>query len=160
VCVSVSVPVPVSVTVSVSVSVSVCVSASLFMRLRLCLYERERAREREIRRLPQSTVQQTGARPLSARERPLAVVLSGSRASRWQSCSDCQRAALQKQVLRLVPGSQLPMVTPVSQLLMGPLWEGYRESRRCSRDTYPESYITQYTSIRRKYEPAIGPRIV
>jgi len=22
------------------------------------------------------------------------------------------------------------------------LWEGYRESRRCSRDTYPESYIT------------------
>ena len=28
------------------------------------------------------------------------------------------------------------------------LWEGYRESRRCSRDTYPESYITEYTSIR------------
>ena len=28
-------------------------------------------------------------------------------------------------------------------------WEGYRESRRCSRDTYPESYITKYTSIRR-----------
>ena len=28
------------------------------------------------------------------------------------------------------------------------LWEGYHESRRCSRDTYPESYITQYTSIR------------
>jgi len=26
---------------------------------------------------------------------------------------------------------------------------GYRESRRCSRDTYPESYITRYTSIRR-----------
>jgi len=26
---------------------------------------------------------------------------------------------------------------------------GYRESRRCSRDTYPESYITEYTSIRR-----------
>ena len=23
------------------------------------------------------------------------------------------------------------------------------ESRRCSRDTYPESYITKYTSIRR-----------
>ena len=32
---------------------------------------------------------------------------------------------------------------------MGPLWEGYHESRRCSRDTYPESYITKYTSIRR-----------
>ena len=31
----------------------------------------------------------------------------------------------------------------------GLVWEGYRESRRCSRDTYPESYITKYTSIRR-----------
>ena len=29
------------------------------------------------------------------------------------------------------------------------LWEGYHESRRCSRDTYPESYITKYTSIQR-----------
>jgi len=29
------------------------------------------------------------------------------------------------------------------------VWEGYRESRRCSRDNYPESYITKYTSIRR-----------
>ena len=28
--------------------------------------------------------------------------------------------------------------------------EGYRESRRCSRDTYPDSYITKYTSIRRQ----------
>jgi len=26
--------------------------------------------------------------------------------------------------------------------------EGCRESRRCSRDTYPESYITKNTSIR------------
>ena len=26
------------------------------------------------------------------------------------------------------------------------LREGYHESRRCSRDTYPESYITKYTS--------------
>jgi len=31
----------------------------------------------------------------------------------------------------------------------GVLWEGYRESRRRSTDTYPESYITKYTSIRR-----------
>jgi len=30
-----------------------------------------------------------------------------------------------------------------------PLWEGYHESRGCSRDTYPESHITKYTSIRR-----------
>ena len=29
----------------------------------------------------------------------------------------------------------------------GSQWEGYRESRRCSRDTYPETYITEYTSI-------------
>ena len=26
-------------------------------------------------------------------------------------------------------------------------WEGYHESRRCSRDTYPESYITEYTLV-------------
>ena len=30
------------------------------------------------------------------------------------------------------------------------IWEGYREGRRYSRDTYPESYITNYTSIRRQ----------
>ena len=29
--------------------------------------------------------------------------------------------------------------------------EGCRESRRCSRDTYPESYFTKYTSIQRQY---------
>ena len=33
--------------------------------------------------------------------------------------------------------------------LAGPLWEGCRESRRCSMDIYPESYTTKYTSIRR-----------
>ena len=32
-------------------------------------------------------------------------------------------------------------------------WEGYRESRICSRDTYPESYITEHTSIRRLTRP-------
>ena len=26
-------------------------------------------------------------------------------------------------------------------------WEEFRESRRCSRDTYPESYITEYTFV-------------
>jgi len=31
---------------------------------------------------------------------------------------------------------------------LGVVWEGYHESRRCSRDTYPESYTTKYTSIR------------
>ena len=34
-------------------------------------------------------------------------------------------------------------------ILAGPLWEGYRESKRCSKDTYAESYITKHTSIRR-----------
>ena len=29
------------------------------------------------------------------------------------------------------------------------LWEGYLDSRICSRDTYPESYIPKFTSIRR-----------
>ena len=33
-------------------------------------------------------------------------------------------------------------------------WEGYRESRRCSRDTYPESYITKYTLV---YEDKTQP---
>ena len=31
------------------------------------------------------------------------------------------------------------------------VWEGCRESRRCPRDTYPESYITRYTSIRQTH---------
>ena len=29
--------------------------------------------------------------------------------------------------------------------------EGFRESRRCSRDTYPESYVTEYILIHEKY---------
>ena len=33
-------------------------------------------------------------------------------------------------------------------------WEGYHASRRCSRDTYPESYTTNYTRIRRLSPPA------
>jgi len=32
---------------------------------------------------------------------------------------------------------------------------GYHESRRCSRDTYPESCITKYTSIRRLFARAV-----
>jgi hypothetical protein len=30
-------------------------------------------------------------------------------------------------------------------------WEGFCESRRCSRDTYPESYITEYIVIYEHY---------
>ena len=45
----------------------------------------------------------------------------------------------------------------VSQLtidsgLVGSLWEGYHVSRKCSRDTYPESYITKYTSMKNNLE--------
>ena len=32
----------------------------------------------------------------------------------------------------------------------GMIGEGYHESRRCSRDTYPETCITKYTSIPRR----------
>ena len=37
------------------------------------------------------------------------------------------------------------------------LWllEGYHESTRCSRDTYPESYITKFTSDRSHISPCI-----
>ena len=38
------------------------------------------------------------------------------------------------------------------------LWEGYRESRRRSKDTYPDSYITKYTSIRRITSPTKGDK--
>jgi len=34
----------------------------------------------------------------------------------------------------------------VDRLRVGWLWEGYHESRRCSRDTYPKSYITKYAT--------------
>ena len=37
------------------------------------------------------------------------------------------------------------LVLMIDSGLVGPLWEGCRESRRCSRDTYPESYINEYT---------------
>ena len=31
--------------------------------------------------------------------------------------------------------------------LTGPLWEGFRESRRCSRETYLELHIPEYTQF-------------
>ena len=37
---------------------------------------------------------------------------------------------------------------PKNETYAGPLWEGYHEGRRCSRDTYLESYITKFTRIR------------
>jgi len=32
---------------------------------------------------------------------------------------------------------------------VGPLWEGFHKSRKCSRNTYPGSCITKYASTRR-----------
>ena len=37
----------------------------------------------------------------------------------------------------------------VNRLRVDWLWEGCQETRRCSRDTFPGSSITKYTSIRR-----------
>ena len=36
--------------------------------------------------------------------------------------------------------------------------EGYRENRRCSRDTFPESYITEYTTMRRYHRSTSSTR--
>ena len=38
---------------------------------------------------------------------------------------------------------------------VSPLWDGCRESRRYSRNTYPESYVTKYISIRRYVATAV-----
>jgi hypothetical protein len=34
--------------------------------------------------------------------------------------------------------------------LVGPLWEGYHASRRCSKETFPEAYINNFTRIQRQ----------
>jgi len=52
--------------------------------------------------------------------------------------------------LRDVPPTKITARRKLLTLIVGPLCEGCRESRRYSRDTYPESYITKYTSIRRQ----------
>ena len=50
-------------------------------------------------------------------------------------------------------GSPLPHMID-SGLVGSTDWERYHNSRRCSRGTYPESYITKYTSVRR-YRAAV-----
>jgi hypothetical protein len=47
------------------------------------------------------------------------------------------------------PVDELKVLTSLVRTIDGKLWEGYHESRRCSRDTYPDSYITKDTSIRK-----------
>ena len=48
------------------------------------------------------------------------------------------------------PNIALPTIN-ISQNKFIDVWEGFHESRRCSRDTYPASYVTKYTSIRRLF---------
>jgi len=52
------------------------------------------------------------------------------------------------------PKTRLLRVSGCDRLRVGCLngffREGCRDSRRCSRDTYPESYITKYTSVTKK----------
>ena len=38
----------------------------------------------------------------------------------------------------------------------GSLWEEYHESRICSRDTYPESYITKYTTYTKMIDSGVS----
>jgi len=48
----------------------------------------------------------------------------------------------------LLPQNWPPL--PHMILMVGWLWEGFCERRRCSKDTYPESYcIAEYALIRR-----------
>ena len=48
----------------------------------------------------------------------------------------------------------------LTQLTLGPyVVDRHHKSRRCSRDTYPESYITQYTSIRRAKRVVVAERL-
>ena len=68
-------------------------------------------------------------------------------AARWPCCTHMQAS---------VPGPRICCTLfcyqpcPVERLWVGWLnWEGCCESRRCSRDTYPEAYIIKYTSVRR-----------
>jgi len=48
------------------------------------------------------------------------------------------------------------LAVALSGALLSVIGEGYHESRRCSRDTYPESYITKFVSIRRLSSGALG----
>ena len=49
---------------------------------------------------------------------------------------------------------------PLKKSGCSPAWQGYRESRRCSRDTYPESYTTKYTSTKIKARTWEGRGVV
>jgi len=72
----------------------------------------------------------------------------------------CQQGAARERSWRMV-GFRSGLVVPegppyasssgLTEIRPGILWGGYHERRRGSRDTYPESYITKFTRIRRKF---------
>ena len=83
--------------------------------------------------------------PVSVSQRAASVAVPGFVPGRGVECGLIN--------LAFPPGrrgreTQAPAGAPTEVSVL-PLWEGCRESRRCSRDTYLESYITKYTSIRR-----------
>ena len=43
--------------------------------------------------------------------------------------------------------SEVPLQMGSGEGVEGWLWEGCRERRRCSRDTYPEACITKYALV-------------
>ena len=55
----------------------------------------------------------------------------------------CEEPHISGYASNLVPGAT------VVRTLGDGLRKGYYESRRCSRDTYPEPHITKYTCVRR-----------
>jgi len=54
----------------------------------------------------------------------------------------------------------LSMVERFDAVTSGTSWEGYHESGKCSRGTYPESYISAHTSIRRKESARFQSKVV
>ena len=58
----------------------------------------------------------------------------------------CVPSSLGRGAMAAAQDGAAPLID-ADRLWVGWLWEGCRESRRCSRDAYPESYITKYTCI-------------
>jgi hypothetical protein len=63
--------------------------------------------------------------------------------------SSCQPLSSKLVAYKTAKARFWPWLSGKSPSTLGPLWEGCRESRRCSRDTDSESWISRYTSIRR-----------
>ena len=93
----------------------------------------ERVRDRETeggRDRPRNSYRETKSVFLSWRDKHPLVIITKPRVERLYMTTSVER--------------QRALINPG-------LWEGYHERRRCSRDTYPESCITKYTSVRRLF---------